>query len=384
MESKRISGAQKQLLVFLVGGMLMFIMNAAGPAYAEAINVDHYAVVTGIQLQQLTSSNLLDDGTFLLTGMADNAGICFLVDQQGTLIHQYRIDAPEATHSVTVRGAALIGQNILAAAYDYTSNTSFFAVISSAGKVTITESFSGEIEAVKPDQSGLLVCGSYYNEKNQQVPWAAKIGEEGEFEWFFEEAANQVDAPGALKHFQFCAEDADEYVLLQHEVLGYPNGNVYTMIRLSKEGSPVFSEMIPLPKMEFGCLFSNVMVNDKMLVLYGGVCDPDYQYVATAAAINQSAEVLWLKKNSNSSGIGAAESFRNRCFFSLTVPERLGNTIMIVDGFGNTVELFINPIDQLLTDSNIRNIIADENDSLWIVGTIENGAYCYIAKSAVQ
>lgn len=57
---------------------------------------------------------------------------------------------------------------------------------------------------------------------------------------------------------------------------------------------------------------------------------------------------------------------------------------MIVDGFGNTVELFINPIDQLLTDSNIRNIIADENDSLWIVGTIENGAYCYIAKLAVQ
>lgn len=253
-------------------------------------------------------------------------------------------------------------------------------MISSTGKSTITETFSGEIEAVKPAQSGLLVCGSYYNEKKQQVPWAAKVGEEGEFEWVFEEAANQVDAPKALKHFPFCAEHGDEYVLLQHEALGYPNGNVYTMIRLSKEGSPVFSKMIPLPKMEYGCLFFNVMVNDEMLVLYGGVCDSDYQYVATAAAINPSAEVLWIKEYSNSSGIGAAESFHNRYCFSLAVPERLEKTILIVDEFGHTVETFFNPIDQLLTGSNIRSIIADENDCLWIVGTIENGEYCYIAK----
>lgn len=141
------------------------------------------------------------------------------------------------------------------------------------------------------------------------------VGEEGEFDWIFEETANQVDAPVALNHFQFCTEYADEYVLLQHETLGYANGNIYTMIRLNKNGSPVFSEMIPLPKMVYGCLFCDVMVNDKMLVLYGGVYDPDYQYVATAAAINQSAEVLWLKENTSSSSIGAAESLSDRYLF---------------------------------------------------------------------
>lgn len=141
MESRRVSGIQKKLLAFWVWIILMFIMNASIPAYAEAMYVDHYAVVTDIQLQQLTSSNLLDDGTFLFTGMADNAGICFLVDQQGTLIHQYRIDAPKATHSVTVRGVAFIVQDILAAAYDYTSNTSFIAALSSTEKITITETF---------------------------------------------------------------------------------------------------------------------------------------------------------------------------------------------------------------------------------------------------
>lgn len=62
------------------------------------------------------------------------------------------------------------------------------------------------------------------------------------------------------------------------------------------------------------------------------------------------------------------------------MPERLENTILIVDEFGHTVETFFNPIDQLLSGNNIRSIIADENDCLWIVGTIENGECCYIAK----
>lgn len=382
METGRNFCGQKKLLVFLVAVML--IVKVTVPAYGETLDDDNYTVVRDIQLQQLTSSILLNDGTFLLTGMADDAGVCFLLDQHGNLIHQYRIDAPKSTHSVTVRGAALIGEDIIAATYDYITNTSFIAVISSTGKITITENFSGEIEAVTPLESGLLVCGSYYNEKNKQVPWAAKVGKKGEYEWVFEGEVNQVDAPGTLKHFEFCTEYADEYVLLQHEALGYPNGNVYTMIRLRKDGLPVFRETIHLSKMEFGCLFSNVMVNGETLVLYGGVCASDYQYIATVAAINKSAEVLWLKENAESVGVGAAGNFNGRYYFSLTMPDRLGNTIMIVDELGNTIETFINPFDLLLADSNIKNIISDENDCLWIIGTIENGEYCYIAKLAGQ
>ena len=174
METGRNFCGQKKLLVFLVAVML--IVKVTVPAYGETLDDDNYTVVRDIQLQQLTSSILLNDGTFLLTGMADDAGVCFLLDQHGNLIHQYRIDAPKSTHSVTVRGAALIGEDIIAATYDYITNTSFIAVISSTGKITITENFSGEIEAVTPLESGLLVCGSYYNEKNKQVPWAAKVG----------------------------------------------------------------------------------------------------------------------------------------------------------------------------------------------------------------
>lgn len=136
--------------------------------------------------------------------------------------------------------------------------------------------------------------------------------------------------------------------------------------------------------MEFGCHFSNVIVNEETLVLYGSVCTSSYQYVATVAAINKQAEVLWLKENAESIGIGAAESFNGCYYLSLTVPERLGNTIMIVDEFGNTIETFINPFDLSLADGNIRNIITDENNCLWIVGTIENGEYCYIAKLSGQ
>lgn len=133
--------------------------------------------------------------------------------------------------------------------------------------------------------------------------------------------------------------------MLKLEALGYPNGEIYTMIRLTKEGSPVFSEMIPLPKMEYGCHFFDVMVNDKTLVLYGGVCDPDYQYVATAAAINLSAEVLWLKDYSNFSGFAAAVSLCDRSLFSLTSPDRLGNTLIVIDEFGNTADTFFIPLN---------------------------------------
>lgn len=258
MENGRNSCAQKNLLVSLV--TVMLIVKVAMPAYGETLNAGDYAVVSDIRLQQLTSSLLLNDGTFLLTGMADNAGVCFLLDQCGNLIRQYRIDAPKSTHSVTVRGAALIGDDIVVATYDYTTNTSFIAVIPSAGKITVTEKFSGEIESVKTLESGLLVSGSYYNEKKKQVPWAAKVGGKGEFEWIFEGEVNQVNTPGTLKHFEFCTEYANEYVLLQHEALGYPNGNVYTIIRLGKDGSPVFCETIPLSKMEFGCHFSRAIL----------------------------------------------------------------------------------------------------------------------------
>ena len=372
----------KKLLGFLVVAMLVIIV--AVPACGEMLNIGDYTVVSEIKLQQLTSSILLNDGTFLLTGMSDNAGVCFLLDQRGSLIHQYRIDALKSTHSTTVRGAALIGENIIATVYDYVSNTSFIAVISLAGNITITEDFGGEIEAVTPLESGMLVCGSYYNKQKKQVPWAAKVGKKGEYEWVFEGEANQVDAPGFLKHFEFCTEYASEYVLLQHEALGYPDGNVYTMIRLTKDGTPIFRENINLPKMEFGCNFSNIIVNKETLILYGGICTSNYQYVATAVAINRQAEVLWLKENVESVGIGAAESYNGCYYFSLTIPECLGNTIMVVDEIGNVIETFVNPFDLSLADSNIRNIITDEDNSLWIVGTIENGEHCYIAKFAGQ
>ena len=57
---------------------------------------------------------------------------------------------------------------------------------------------------------------------------------------------------------------------------------------------------------------------------------------------------------------------------------------MVVDEIGNMIETFVNPFDLSLADSNIRNIITDEDNSLWIVGTIENGEHCYIAKFAGQ
>lgn len=175
----------KKLLGFLVVAMLVIIV--AVPACGEMLNIGDYTVVSEIKLQQLTSSILLNDGTFLLTGMSDNAGVCFLLDQRGSLIHQYRIDALKSTHSTTVRGAALIGENIIATVYDYVSNTSFIAVISLAGNITITEDFGGEIEAVTPLESGMLVCGSYYNKQKKQVPWAAKVGKKGDMNGFLKE-----------------------------------------------------------------------------------------------------------------------------------------------------------------------------------------------------
>lgn len=93
---------QKKWLIFLIAAMLL--VQVAVPVYGETFDDRYYTVVSDIKLQQLISSSLLKDGTFLLTGMADNAGICFMVDQQCHLIHQYRIDAPKASHSVTVRG----------------------------------------------------------------------------------------------------------------------------------------------------------------------------------------------------------------------------------------------------------------------------------------
>lgn len=65
----------KKLLGFLVVAMLVIIV--AVPACGEMLNIGDYTVVSEIKLQQLTSSILLNDGTFLLTGMSDNAGVCF-------------------------------------------------------------------------------------------------------------------------------------------------------------------------------------------------------------------------------------------------------------------------------------------------------------------
>ena len=377
MKTKGIYALKNTFLSLLIVAML--IARVTVPAYGEASDAGEYTVVSGIRLQQLTSSILLSDGTFLLTGMADDAGICMLLDQHGNLIHQYQIDTPNSNHRTTVRGATRIGENIIAATYDYITNTSFIAVLSSTGEMTTTEKFPGEIESVATLEDGLLVSGSYYTRKEKEVPWAAKVGADGKFVWEFEEEPNIVEVPGVRKHFEFCAEYMDEYILVRHEALG-PDGHMYSMIRLGKDGTVILADTIDLPRMEFGCLFTNVMVNEETLVLYGGVCDPDYQYVATFAAINKSAEVLWLKEYAESVGVGAAESLNGLYYLSLTVPEFLGNTIMVVDAFGNTIETFINPFDMLLTYSNIRNIIADENDCLWIVGTIENGEYCYIAK----
>lgn len=344
-----------------------------------------YAVVDGLRLGQLTSSILLSDGTFLLTGRTDEVGICFLLDQRGNLIQQYRIDTPNSNGGATVRGAARIGENIIAATYDYETHTSFIAVISSAGKITVTENFPGEIEAVAALEDGLLVSGSYYNKKGKEVPWAAKVGKNGKYEWEFEENPAQSKAPGARKHFEFCSEYADEYVLLQHEASPYPDaGNAYSMIRLAKDGSLVFNGSINLPPMEFGCLFNNVMVNEDTLVLYGEVCDSNFEYDATVAAINKSAEVLWIKKYTESVGVGAAGNINDIYYLSLAMLNPPGNKILIVNHLGDTVETFDNPFEQFSTNVIVRNIISGENDCLWIVGTIENGTRCFIAKFIVE
>lgn len=355
----------------------------AAQAQGESLTaVYDYAVVDGLRLQQLTSSILLSDGTFLLTGRTNEVGICFLVDQGGNLIQQYRIDTPDSNGGAVVRGAARIGENIIAATYDYETNTSFIAVISSAGKITVTENFPGEIEAVEVLEDGLLVSGSYYNKKVKEVPWAAKVGENGKYEWEFEEKPSQSKAPGVRKHFEFCTEYADEYVLLQHEAS--EAGNVYSMIRLAKDGSVIFSGSINLPPMKTGCLFTDVMANEDTLVLYGGVCDSNFQYDATVAAINKSAEVLWIKKYTEFVSVGAVGNLRDLYYIPLITRNAPGIKILIVNHSGDTIERFANPFEPLSTNAIVRNIIPDGNDCLWIVGTIENGMRCFISKFVVE
>lgn len=217
--------------------------------------------------------------------------------------------------------------------------------------------------------------------KEEQVPWAAKVGENGTYKWVFEGKPVQANAPGIRKHFEFCAEYADEYVLLQHETWPYPNAsNVYSMIRLAKDGSLICSSPINLPPMEFGCLFNNVIVNGETLVLYGEVCDSNFQYVATVAAINKSAEVLWIKGYAESVGVGAAGNLQDLYYLSFVMHNPLGNTILVANKSGDTIETLVNPFEQFSTGIIVRNIISDKKDCLWIVGTIENATRCFIAK----
>lgn len=125
-------------------------------------------------------------------------------------------------------------------------------------------------------------------------------------------------------------------------------------------------------------------MNDVTLVLYGEVCDSNFEYDATVAAINKSAEVLWIKKYTESVGVGAAGNINDIYYLSLAMLNPPGNKILIVNHLGDTVETFDNPFEQFTTNVIVRNIISGENDCLWIVGTIENGTRCFIAKFIVE
>ena len=351
----------------------------------ESFVAREYGAVDDLLLQQLTSSNLLRDGTFLLTGRTDDVGICFLVDQCCNLIHQYRIDTPSSNRGAVVRGATRIGENIIAAVDDYVTGTSFIVVISSDGKITTTEKLSGPINAIEVLEDGLLVSGSYFIKNKTEVPWAAKVGKDGTYEWEFEGTPMILERAGMRRYFEFCAEYADEYVLLQYEALPYPDHiTEYSMIRLAKDGSLVFSSPINLPEMKFGCNFKKVMIDKDMLVLCGAIGDSNFQRVATVAAINKSAQVLWIKEYNESVGVDAVEKLNDLYYLSLAIRDARGITMLVVDQAGNTIETFTNLFDQFSTDVIVKDIISDENNCLWIIGMIENATRCFIAELVGQ
>ncbi len=106
----------------------------------------------------------------------------------------------------------------------------------------------------------------------------------------------------------------------------------------------------------------------------------DYQYVATVAAVDKAAKVLWIKVYTESVGVATVGNVQNLYYVSLVIRSPAEVVILVVDESGDIVETFANPFDEALTDVGIRNIISDENGGLWIVGTIENWTHCFIAK----
>lgn len=360
--------------------MFVLIMWFCSTTYCSAEENHNIIEIPDITFQKLNSVILLDDNTFLLTGRADNTGVCLTMNQQGKILHIYYIESPYSDDGASVVGAAVVGEQIIAATYDYETNKSFFVLIGTECDAVITEKFNGQIEAVASLEDGLLVCGSYYNETGKEVPWAAKVGGDGMFTWKFEAEAIQTNVPGGRKYFEFCADLGEEYVLLQHEALGYPNGHLYTLIQLTKEGNCLSSKALNLPKMEYGCLFTDIAPCDENFILYGSVYNSEYQYIATTAAIDVSADVLWLREYEQGVAVTAAATSQGLTYCATAIRDPAKVIFLVLDSSGNISDVLEDPFGSDYSDISISFIIPDNEDGLWVAGLTENLTRCCITK----
>lgn len=73
----------------------------------------------------MNSVVLLDDNTFLIAGRADNTGVCLVMDQHGKILRTYHIESPYSEGGASVVGATIVGDQVVAATYDYETNKSF-------------------------------------------------------------------------------------------------------------------------------------------------------------------------------------------------------------------------------------------------------------------
>lgn len=354
------------------------LLTIAQPAHSESLNTTIYTIVRDGPLQQLNFSTILSDGTFLLAGSANDKGFYMIADDKGKIIQQFSIKPKEFGYTA-LRGASRFGDHIIAVAFDYENNKSVIVLIRPNGKYVVTERFGGEIESVKAVDDGLLVSGSYYNKNKQQVPWAAKVDTNGKFVWIYEDTPNQITEPGTQKHFEFCAEMHGESYLLRHEALGYPDGRIYTLIKIAKDGLWLSEARLDLPKMEYGSLFTNFVVHDEALILYGRIKDSDHDDIASSIAIDRDGKIMWFSQYDGFTGVGAFIGFQDVCCLSLVAHDQSDNVIMLTDNQGNTISKYSDPLLNA-EDHIIRNMLADNDGNLWLIGTKNNIAQCFIAK----
>lgn len=364
----------------LVSFMFVLITWFCLTTYCLAEANQNILEIPDIRFQKVNSVVLLDDNTFLIAGRADSTGVCLVMDQHGKILRTYHIESPYSEGGASVVGATIVGDQIVAATYDYETNKSFFVLLGTDSDAVITEEFNGQIEAVASLDGGLLVCGSYYNNMGKEVPWAAKVDEEGVFAWTFEVEAIQTNVPGGRKYFEFCADLGEGYVLLQHEALGYPNGHIYTQIQLTKDGECLSSKALDLPKMEYGCLFADIAPCDEEFILYGSVYNSEYQYIATTAAIDISAEVLWIQEYEQVVAVTAAANLHGLTYCSIAIRDPSKVIFLVLDSSGNIIDVLDDPFGGAFSDISISFVIPDKEDGLWVAGLTENLTRCFITK----